>query len=127
MDGWKLRERPAGGHAVVETQADVEVSGTLEVLNKVGDSLLKVSEAGVSLFGQTEATQPTAYTPHGTATKTFPADPSAAYNGLADGQPATPYAAVADLNTLRAAVSSLEGVVAQIVADLEALGLVAES
>jgi hypothetical protein len=74
--------------------------------------------AGLGFYGVTPITQRSAYTLTGTATRTFPTDPSSAYTGLATGLGSSPYAAVADVNTLRGVVSTLLGVVRQIVADL---------
>lgn len=56
---------------------------------------------------------PATYTLTGTATKIFPANPTAVYTGAADGE-----AKLADLNTLRGVVSTLIGVVRQLVTDV---------
>jgi len=63
-------------------------------------------------------TQAAAYTLAGSATRTFPTDPSGAYTGIASGVGGTPYAQLTDLNTLRTAVSTLIGVVRQLTSDL---------
>lgn len=68
-------------------------------------------------FNAAPRVQATAYTLAGSATHTFPTDPSSAYTGIDNAQAGTPYAQVADLNTLRAVVSSLEGVLRQLVSD----------
>jgi len=83
-------------------------------------AVLDFQHAGASLgfYNTTPVARPAAYTLAGTATRTFPTDPTGAYTGLATGLGSSPYAAVTDLNTLRGVVSSLEGVVRQVVQDL---------
>lgn len=76
-----------------------------------------------SIFGVTPQALPSAYTLTGSATRTMPTDPSGAYTGIDNAQAGTPYATVADLNTLRSAVSSLIGIVRQLLTDLAGYGL----
>lgn len=56
---------------------------------------------------------PASYTLTGTATRVMPSPPTAVYTGAADGE-----AKLADLNTLRGVVSTLIGVVRQLVVDV---------
>lgn len=78
----------------------------------------------IAIMRQLQAAQtaleaiPAKFTVTGTPTHSFPADPAGAYTGLATGLGGTPYGAVADLNTLRAVVSTLIGVVRQLVTDV---------
>ena len=72
----------------------------------------------IGFLGAAAVARPAAFTLAGSATRTFPTDPSAAYTGIDNAQAGTVYAQVADLNTLRGVVSSLLGVVRQIVVDL---------
>lgn len=76
-----------------------------------------------SIFGVTPQALPSAYTLTGSVTRTMPTDPSGAYTGIDNAQAGTPYATVADLNTLRSAVSSLIGIVRQLLTDLAGYGL----
>jgi hypothetical protein len=101
--------------------ASSTVSGALTVTGTVtAQAALVHTGSTLGLLGAAAVARPGSYTLAGSATRVFPADPSVAYTGLATGLAATPYAAVADLNTLRAAVSSLLGVVRQIETDLGA-------
>jgi hypothetical protein len=81
-----------------------------------------LAQAGLGFFGAAPAPRPAAYTLAGTATRTLPTLPPD-FSGLASGQAGTPYAAAADLNTLKARVAELEGVVRQLIADHAAYGL----
>lgn len=83
-----------------------------------GTQLLTAANQKLGVMGAAPIARPAAYTLAGSATRTFPADPSVSYTGIDNAQPATPYASVADLNTLRGAVSALEGVVRQLTQDL---------
>jgi hypothetical protein len=74
--------------------------------------------AMIGFLGAAAVARPAVYTQTGTATRTFPTDPSSAYTGIDNAQAGTVYATVADLNTLRGVVSSLLGVVRQVVDDL---------
>lgn len=86
--------------------------------------------ATIGFLGATRVARPASYTVAGSATRTFPTDPSGAYSGIDNAQGGTPYAQLTDLNTLRGVVSSLEGVVRQLVTDLgstSGFGLLAHS
>jgi hypothetical protein len=72
----------------------------------------------LGFLGAVAVARPAAYTLTGSATRTLPTDPSGAYTGIDNLQVGTVYATVADLNTLRGAVSSLLGVVRQLLTDL---------
>ncbi len=85
-------------------------SGTGSILGATGDK--------VGFLGKAAIARPAQYTLAGSATRTFPTDPSGAYTGVDNLQVGAVYATVADLNTLRAVVSSLEGVLRQVVSDL---------
>jgi hypothetical protein len=76
------------------------------------------SAAMIGFLGASAIARPSSYTLAGSATRTFPTDPSSGYTGIDNLQAGTPYAQVSDLNTLRAVVSSLEGVVRQLTIDL---------
>lgn len=83
---------------------------------------LRATASGVSFFGVSPAGRPAAYTLAGTATRVLPTLP-ADYGGLAAGGAGTPYAAVADLNHLKARVAELEGVLRQLLTDHATYGL----
>ena len=67
----------------------------------------------IGFLGAPAVSRPAQYTLSGSLTRVFPTDPTVAYTGAADGE-----AKLADLNTLRTVVSTLIGVVRQIVRDL---------
>ena len=75
------------------------------------------------VLGHAAQLLPAAYTLAGTVTRTFPADPSVAYSGIDNLQMGTVYAQLTNLNTLRGVVSSLEGVVRQLITDTNGYGL----
>ncbi len=88
------------------------------------------SAAAIGFLGAAAIARPASYTVAGSATRTFPSDPSGSYTGIDNAQAGSVYAQLADLNTLRGAVSSLLGVVRQLVADLgstSGFGLLAHS
>lgn len=76
----------------------------------------------IGFLGAAAIAKPAAYTLAGSATRTMPTDPSGAYTGINNAQAGTPYAQLTDLNTLRGVVSSLEGVIRQLLTDLGAGG-----
>lgn len=80
------------------------------------------SAAMIGFLGASAIVRPAAYTLTGSATRTMPTDPSGAYTGINNAQAGTVYATVADLNTLRAVVSSLLGVERQHLVDMGAGG-----
>lgn len=95
------------------------LDGTVVTLpTGTGFQLGSAANQKFSVLGAAPIARPAAYTLAGSATRTFPADPSVSYTGIDNAQPATPYASVADLNTLRGVVSALEGVVRQLAQDL---------
>jgi hypothetical protein len=91
-----------------------DATGTHEGLRLEGSG----TAAMLGFFGTTAVARPSTYTLSGAVTRTMPTDPSSAYTGIASGVAGTPYAQLTDLNTLRTAVSSLVGVVRQILTDL---------
>lgn len=93
-----------------------DITGDSRVVEMATDG---AGSSQIAFLGKTLAvSRPAAYTLAGTPTRVFPADPSAAYTGINNLQAGTPYAQVADLNTLRGVVSTLLGVVAQLQTDL---------
>lgn len=78
--------------------------------------------AMIGFLGAAAIVKPAAYTLTGSATRTMPTDPSGAYTGINNAQAGTVYATVADLNTLRAVVSSMLGVERQHLVDMGAGG-----
>lgn len=121
---------PATGQLLVYTGAAIVNTATLPASITLADTanLVLGTSAGsqigtatnqkLAFYGAPPITQLAAYTPAGTATRTFPADPSSGYTGVDNAQAGSVYALVADLNTLRGVVSSLLGVVRQLVQDL---------
>jgi hypothetical protein len=64
---------------------------------------------------------PGAFSVTGVKTHLFPGDPSSAYSGIDNTHAALVYAQLSDLNALRGIVSSLLGVLAQLVSDVGAV------
>jgi hypothetical protein len=90
-----------------------------------GTRTLLVGEANgatakIGFLGAGAIARPSAYAVAGSLTRTFPTDPSSAYSGIDNLQAGSVYAQAADLNALRGVVSSLIGVMRQLVTDLGA-------
>lgn len=100
---------------VVQANSGTQTSDIFAVQHDYGPSkyTLRVGNNKIGFFNNAPVARPAAYTLSGSATRTFPTDPSVAYTGIDNAQAGTVYATVADLNTLRAAVSTLIGVVRQ--------------
>jgi len=78
----------------------------------------------LGFFGVAGTTRTAAYTQtYATATRTINPSSTSAFTGLADGQGGTPYAAVADLNTLRTDMLAGFQALNQILDDLQGYGL----
>lgn len=100
------------------------VDGTDIVLGTVtGMKIGTANNQKLAFLGGTPQAVPAAYTLTGSATRTFPTDPSSAYTGIDNAQGGTPYAKVADLETLRGVVSSILGVMRQEHVDINGYGL----
>lgn len=80
------------------------------------------SAAMIGVLGHAAQALPAAYTVSGSATRAMATDPSSAFTGIDNAQVGTVYAQLADLNTLRTAVSTEIGVMKQLLSDLAGYG-----
>jgi hypothetical protein len=71
----------------------------------------------IGFLGKAPVARPSAYTLTGSATRIMPSDPSSAFTGIDNAQVGSVYATLADLNTVRSALSSVLGVLRSILTD----------